>query len=822
MGRFYKTAKPEIMDFMFKVPEQAIMTAIKGADAQIEGQEAYLTDLQKQLKTAALDEDEERRKARVTELEGKIKEHSLKIWENPLLAIKEQKGIRDLGQEIYKDLTEGELYAYNTNYATRQNYYQKAVEDATGKDGRLNVDQVKNAMAAFDAQYKMKEGAMFNKETGKFNPYGTELLYDYVDKSKYAADVANGWTSQKLESLKSEPRGAYWWDVGQKTDVLELTDLTMGIHNTMLTDPTVVQQVTQDIQLKAQTKAAQEARLSGGNYDELYDKYFNQFRDEELGVYDPATKQLKLEQVLDEKGQPVINEQTKKPVMKFVNPGNLYRIAQAAADKKDINDIAISEKMTGVDELYKINAKLDADKALAKYNKELEVEVGWDNTSGEFIEQTLPGNNYDEIVTNLDAKEQGLSTSLETYKKQLLSVLGKNITEEELKVIDAQLKNYLEGENPDFAGLKTYLVEKEIGLGKEGLTGVDDFQKTYEQTKIDLMNKRNLLDNHLEENKENLDYWDVMNMNIKNAEIDEYKKEIQEYEKSIAAEQAGNGSTVKLQQYNQRISEIKNQIKKKENEKKSIIGKKINLDIKVPGNKNLVARNSQQTRGNLLQDWGVSESDAKAVTVALTDLEKQPLFNWIGGASGAKVRSNDGTKMQNFSGSTLAQYFTDNKYKKEYDENGELKITDVDDNQVVFKGKVGQYSVAVDDFDEVGANSIATRILGQRWDKGREQWVETVYDVYIPASELSNKVVSSTLSKVKDEQQFTALERKAENIAKTTTSTEYIYVYNKHVSIKPRGGDGGKPLYIFTDDNGKTAVAKTSQEALALFKKVNK
>ena len=47
MGRFYKTAKPEMLDFMFQVPEQAIMTAIKGADAQLEGQEAYLTDLQK-------------------------------------------------------------------------------------------------------------------------------------------------------------------------------------------------------------------------------------------------------------------------------------------------------------------------------------------------------------------------------------------------------------------------------------------------------------------------------------------------------------------------------------------------------------------------------------------------------------------------------------------------------------------------------------------------------------------------------------------------------------------------------------------------------
>ena len=820
MGRFYKTAKPEMLDFMFKVPEQAIMTAIKGADAQLEGQEAYLTDLQKQLKTAALDKDEERRKQRVAELEGKIREHSLKIWENPLLAIKEQKGIRDLGQEIYKDLTEGELYAYNTNYAARQEYYKKAVEDATGKDGRLNVDQVKNAMAAFDAQYNMQGGAQFNKETGKFNPYGTELLYDYIDKSKYAADVAEGWTSQKLESLKSEPRGAYWWDVGQKTDVLELDDLTMGIHNTMLTDPTVMQQVTQDIQLKAQAKAAQEAMVSKGDYKTLYDKYFNQFRDEEFGVIDPAKKQLKLEEVKDENGKPKINEQTGKPIMKFVNPGNLYRIAQAAADKKDKNDITTTEKMTGLDELAKINAQLDADKALAGYKKELENPVvGWNTETGEHLEQTLPGNTYDEIATELDAREQNLSTSLETYKKQLLTVLGKNATtQEELDLIDGQLKTYLGGENPNFAGLKTFLVDKGIGMGKEGLTGVDDFQKTYEKSKIDLNNKRNLLNTHLEENKENLDAWDLLQINNRDLEIADIKKQIQGYQNNINKET----SSVKKQQYQQRISELENQIKKKENDKKSIIGKKINFNVNVTGNKNLTARSSLQTRGDLLQDWGISESEAKAVTRALDDLGKQPLFNWIGGASGAKIRNNDGTGMQDFKGSTLAQFFTDNNYKKEYDENGKLTITSIDDNQVVFKGKVGQYSVAVDDFDQVGANSIATRILGQRWDSGRKQWVETVYDVYIPANELTNKAVSSALSKVKDEQEFTALERKAENIAKTTVGKNYIYQHNKYVSIQPKGGEGGKPLYIFTDDNGRQEIAKTSQEALALFKKINK
>jgi len=583
MGRFYKTAKPEMMDFMFKVPEQAIMTAIKGADAQLEGQEAYLTDLQKQLKTAALEEDEEKRKARVTELEGKIREHSLKLFENPLLAIKEQKGIRDLGQEIYKDLTEGELYAYNTNYATRQKYYEKAVEDATGKDGRLNVDQVKNAMAAFDAQYKMKEGAKFNKETGKFNPYGTELLYDYVDKSKYAADVANGWESTKYEELKSSQNGSYWWDIGKKTDVLELDELTLGIYNIMSTDPTVMQQVMQDIQLKAQAKAAQEARLTGGNYEELEEKYFNQFRDEEFGVYDPATKQLALEEVLDEKGQPKINEQTKKPIMKFVNPGNLYRIAQAAADKKNKNDIGTTEKMTGADEFAKIdytkkkeleNARaLEADKQASHF----------DRLTGQYIETTFEGTTLEEAEAGLDKQLNGLSTSVLDYKNNLFKVLtaGKNLNTKQIEAINLKFKELFpesDGANmkPKFNELETYLAS----LGFEGdpnITGVKEYKEQWESAFNNYENKKELLRTMKDQTKENLP--DIDKFTYKALELVEKqaRDELSSLEDDLRNNNLGpyGNSEAQLKKL---IAEQESKIKDARKDKKSIISKNLNLN----------------------------------------------------------------------------------------------------------------------------------------------------------------------------------------------------------------------------------------------------
>jgi len=831
MGRFYKTAKPEMMDFMFKVPEQAIMTAIKGADAQLEGQEAYLTDLQKQLKTAALEEDEEKRKARVTELEGKIREHSLKLFENPLLAIKEQKGIRDLGQEIYKDLTEGELYAYNTNYATRQKYYEKAVEDATGKDGRLNVDQVKNAMAAFDAQYKMKEGAKFNKETGKFNPYGTELLYDYVDKSKYAADVANGWESTKYEELKSSQNGSYWWDIGKKTDVLELDELTLGIYNIMSTDPTVMQQVMQDIQLKAQAKAAQEARLTGGNYEELEEKYFNQFRDEEFGVYDPATKQLALEEVLDEKGQPKINEQTKKPIMKFVNPGNLYRIAQAAADKKNKNDIGTTEKMTGADEFAKIdytkkkeleNARaLEADKQASHF----------DRLTGQYIETTFEGTTLEEAEAGLDKQLNGLSTSVLDYKNNLFKVLtaGKNLNTKQIEAINLKFKELFpesDGANmkPKFNELETYLAS----LGFEGdpnITGVKEYKEQWESAFNNYENKKELLRTMKDQTKENLP--DIDKFTYKALELVEKqaRDELSSLEDDLRNNNLGpyGNSEAQLKKL---IAEQESKIKDARKDKKSIISKNLNLNPEdnsknadgTNKNRNTVSFATYQTAGDLLADLGVDSTKVSAVRKVLNDAKKDDFFALFGGASGAGtfVRNQKGTAMEPLKGTTLGEYFTQqDKFTRAYnEETGELVIKSVASGSTVFQGNVGNYYIAIDDLDRLGTNSIATTISGTQLVNGKS--VPVTFDLY--TNQLTSSATKAALGDVKDELALLAFERDAKKTIQQANSPTFKF-RNKSGRVLYSKSPDGQGIFEFYDDAGiRQGEAIGSKAALAYWK----
>lgn len=817
MGRFYKTAKPEMLDFMFKVPEQAIMTAIKGADAQIEGQEAYLTDLQKQLKTAALDEDEARRKQRVTELEGKIREHSLKLFENPLLAIKEQKGIRDLGQEIYKDLTEGELYAYNTNYTTRQKYYEKAVEDATGKDGRLNVDQVKNAMAAFDAQYKMKEGAQFNKETGKFNPYGTELLYDYVDRSEYAKKTAEGWVTQDTKNWGETLEGQYWKKEEVTKSILGLDELTFGILNTMTTDETVMQPLIQGLQHQAQTKAAQILKASGGDFNKLYKQEFDKLYIEYFGEKDEATNKLALEPVLNEDGTPAIDETTKKPIMQFKNPGKLYQEAKAAADKKDKNEIGIGISYTA-DEFAKINAKLEADKALAQHNKDINIVVGFDTDNKEVIETTLPGDSYDEIVGNLDGEEAQIQKDTEDYKKQLLILLTKDNPGAH-KEVNEKLKLLFSGDTPDFEGIKTYLNSKQVGAGDKNLTGADDFQRSYEQRKINLQNQRTLLDATVEGGEEDVPGYNYPFYYAKKVIAAGLKDEITK--KQEALKNATNDEAKK--QITAEINQLQKDFIIADKERKQYIGRSQNYNTKTEKNLNTRTRTAKATSGDQLIDWGASKEEAKRFQEALNTLEEKPIWNWVGGGSNAQIRNNDGTGMMKFSGSTMNDYFFDlDTYTQEINpETKEFEITDKKSGQLVFKGKTGNYSVAIDDFNTVGANAITTTITGRRLDKNGN-WVTTNFDVFIPASELKNSTVSNSLAKYQGEQALTALTRKAEANAKKLKNPDYIYQHNKYISVMPRGGTDGKALYIFNDGKGNIEKVETSQKALDLFKIYNK
>ncbi len=266
MGRFYKTSKPEMLDFMYKLPEQAILGAVKSADAKLDAQSQYLTDLQKQLQVNALSWDKEKKDAKVKEYEDLVKQHTYNIYNNPLAALNEVKGIRELGTTIHEDLTRGELFAYKGNYDQRAKYYEEAKKRATDKEGKIRIQDLNTAMEAFDLKYggvDGKTGANYDKTTGKYNVYGTEDLTDYFDVSKYAKETAEGWVSHQGSNWNVSSDGMYWHKQEKKYDILGLDELTMGIYSTARNNENLVDHNVQKMKIEAQREAFMEAQKTG-------------------------------------------------------------------------------------------------------------------------------------------------------------------------------------------------------------------------------------------------------------------------------------------------------------------------------------------------------------------------------------------------------------------------------------------------------------------------------------------------------------------------------------------------------------------------------
>ena len=504
MGRFYKTAKPNMIDFMYQVPEQAILGAIKGADAQLEKQEQFLTDFQKQLKSQALSPDTERQREKLQEYENLIKERALKISSNPLDALKQKQAIRELGNTIYQDVTRGELAAQYANYAARQKHYEEELKRATGADGSIKEEDLAEAMRKFDEAYAaekrdektgeliQKGGVNYDPATGKYRTYGTEKLVDYYDLKNEFAKTALDWKpSTDTDITKENLVGNYYVTTRIKNKLLPLDELTLGVYNTMLYDP------------KAMNYYKQKARIRSGGNEELYKQEMTRLFGERVDPGNPFSR-FKMEEVKDAEGK-VVTQKVKKmkdgktveeevPVMRMANPGELFMAAQLAADKQDIREITESTTLD-LSEAANIELQKNKEIAVAKAKQAIENPVVTMDTTGQAVAQKTPGSTLSESVNNILASKEGLQLMKDelkgTYVKQLQSTLTVNptmlgATAKDRQDTQTEINNYIN--NEDYAGLEKFLK----GRGIE-LPGINEAAKTIAETQRSIDNNERVV-----------------------------------------------------------------------------------------------------------------------------------------------------------------------------------------------------------------------------------------------------------------------------------------------------------------------------------------
>jgi hypothetical protein len=525
MGRFYKTAKPNMIDFMYQVPEQAILGAIKGADAQLEKQDQYITDFQKQLQHKALSPDVARQQELLKQYEDEIKQYALVRDTSPLEALKQRQAIRQLGNRIYEDVTRGELAAQYSNYAIRQKHYEEELKRNTNADNSIRQEDLDAAMRKFDEAFAKGEvdeqgniirpgGTAYDPTTKKYRSYTPEKLVNYFDISEEAKRQAEGWepdVDTDVTTQYLDKSGNYLITDKQGREILKKDDLAFGIYNTILTNPEATKQRNQMIKIISGAKPGTEEYLR--EWEKIYGvrqdrgNLGSPFAMETVmqSVTDPATGKTEVKPLtrkvpkFDENGNPIQGEFEEKEVKRMVNPGEIFAISQAAADRKDKNKIVSSITQEATEQFktaLQQQKEIAVAKAKADYDEKLKQESTWDFATKEVITKTFGDyKTNQELNSSFINRDAALSEKIGNTHRNLNSLIesAANLSKEQKQVHLTAIKNLID--KKDWQALQKYVSQNEIkGIKtKDGTgigTGIDVLSEEISQEQTALANDR--------------------------------------------------------------------------------------------------------------------------------------------------------------------------------------------------------------------------------------------------------------------------------------------------------------------------------------------
>lgn len=519
MGRFYKTASPQMVDFMYKIPEQALLKAIEGTDKQIDTENLYVTESQKLLQKKALSPDEQRQLELIKQHQQGIDEVSQMLASSPLAALKDRQKIRDLGKKIYEDVTRGELAAQYKNYDIRQKHYEEELKRATDKNGNIRIEDLNEAMRKFDEQFAAEKrdeqgnllhgvGTSYDPTTGKYKTYGPEKLVDFYDRKEEFAKIAEGWTpSTDTDITKEFVEGNYYVTTREKDKILPLKELTFGIYKTMMYDP------------KAMEYFKQKARIRSGGDKELYNQEMTRLFGERVDPNNPFSA-FKMKEVKDADGN-VIKEKVQKykynekgevemkdgkpviieeevPVMEIANPGELFMAAQAAADKKDLNEKLRSRTLDLTEAAQmqlQANKEIQVGKALKDYEDEKKTlsEITFSNNNAQVKVMINPYSTHQEFHEGYQKLEKDANSLVDAKGTELSKLLARATKNGEITAAkEIQLQTELQSliARKDFKGLQNFIQSNKIVGIKDIGTGIKELETNYKQIMLDVENQK--------------------------------------------------------------------------------------------------------------------------------------------------------------------------------------------------------------------------------------------------------------------------------------------------------------------------------------------
>ena len=194
MGRFYKTANPQFLDYMYELPKSAMLKASQIASQGITENRESNQALNDLLELNALEQDKEARDSILNSYQEGIDNISKEIQKNPLEYRRKSMDIGNLRRKIEKDFREGDAAKIQSQYNTRQQMKKSLVEAYEKDPDKYNYEDISKLMSRHDSMYSgYKDGG-----------YRTGRLAEYVDINKLADENAQNYEAEIIENL-----GAY-------------------------------------------------------------------------------------------------------------------------------------------------------------------------------------------------------------------------------------------------------------------------------------------------------------------------------------------------------------------------------------------------------------------------------------------------------------------------------------------------------------------------------------------------------------------------------------------------------------------------------------
>jgi len=189
MGALYKTASPETVDFMYQLPQEQLIAAMKVNEQNIDTQyqqAAVLNDQLLKLKSLAADQPEV--KAYLDEMEEKVNSLTKTLQNDPMAWKKQMPLVRDLGQQIHKDFTRGKAAHWQSQYDAFQaaDTKEKARIGLPIDKGGITPEQYtawkKYTLSGFKEGSEYDDAAGTGKSIGIENVYGNQNIPEKIQK----------------------------------------------------------------------------------------------------------------------------------------------------------------------------------------------------------------------------------------------------------------------------------------------------------------------------------------------------------------------------------------------------------------------------------------------------------------------------------------------------------------------------------------------------------------------------------------------------------------------------------------------------------------